>query len=90
MSVSLIISPLADSDLKSIHQSGIERWGQVRSAAYIAALIDQLLALQAYPNIGRRREDLHFHIWSLPIASYVIFVLIVRVLHFRQDPAHNM
>lgn len=93
MTSTLIISPLAQEDLKNIHRYGTLNWGEHRASVYLDSLKDQFWHLTEHPKMGIEREELLPAMRSLPVESHVVFyrfidqqVEIVRVLHGRQDP----
>jgi toxin ParE1/3/4 len=83
----------ADEDLKEIYRYTQRTWGRAQAGRYIRGLEQRFRALAANPFLGIEREDLRPPgLRSLVHGSHVVFyqpqsygVLIVRVLHGRQD-----
>jgi toxin ParE1/3/4 len=83
----------ADEDLKEIYRYTRRTWGRVQAELYIRGLEQRFRALADNPLTGIAREDLRPEgLRSVVHASHVVFyqpqpygVLIVRVLHGRQD-----
>jgi toxin ParE1/3/4 len=83
----------ADEDLKEIYRYTRRTWGRVQAERYIRGLEQRFTALAGNPLAGLAREDLQpSGLRSIVHGSHVIFyqpqpdgVLIVRVLHGRQD-----
>jgi toxin ParE1/3/4 len=83
----------ADEDLKEIYRYTQRTWGRAQAGRYIRGLEQRFRALAANPFLGIEREDLRPPgLRSLVHDSHVVFyqpqsygVLIVRVLHGRQD-----
>jgi toxin ParE1/3/4 len=83
----------ADDDLKEIYRYTQRMWGRAQAEHYIHGLEQRFRALAASPLAGIAREDLQPPgLRSFVHGSHVVFyqqqpygVLIVRVLHGRQD-----
>src|SRR5262245_39593524 len=83
----------ADEDLKEIYRYTRRMWGRDQAVRYLRGLEQRFTALAANPLTGIAREDLRPEgLRSVVHGSHVIFyqpqpdgVLIVRVLHGRQD-----
>jgi toxin ParE1/3/4 len=83
----------ADEDLKEIYRYTRRTWGRVQAEHYIRGLAQHFRALADNPLSGIAREDLQPEgLRSIVHGSHVVFyqqqpygVLIVRVLHGRQD-----
>jgi toxin ParE1/3/4 len=83
----------ADEDLKEIYRYTRRTWGRAQAERYIRRLEQRFTALASNPLAGIAREDLQPEgLRSFVHGSHVIFyqpqpygVLIVRVLHGRQD-----
>ncbi len=88
----------ATADLKDIYRYGRRRWGRALAERYAHQLQQcfTLLATQRYA--GRRRDELQpADLYSFAQGSHVVFyqpqpygVLIVRILHRRQDVARHL
>lgn len=82
-----------DEDLKEIYRYTRHTWGRAQAERYIRGLEQRFRALADHPLSGREREDLQPPgLRSFVHGSHVVFyqpqsygVLIVRVLHGRQD-----
>jgi toxin ParE1/3/4 len=83
----------ADEDLKEIYRYTRRTWGRAQAELYIRGLEQRFTALAENPLTGIAREDLQPEsLRSVVHGSHVVFyqpqsygVLIVRVLHGRQD-----
>ena len=69
-------------------------WGAEQQATYRAALSQAFQELVAYPLLGRSREELFPGCRSLHAGQHVLYytvrateIVIVRILHVRQDAA---
>lgn len=96
-SYSLVISPLAQGDLKHIYDYGVSIWGAKRSSKYLDKIKQQFSKLTEHPEIGLDRKELFSGIRSYPVDSHVLFyrlqksnVEVIRVLHGRQDPQRHI
>jgi toxin ParE1/3/4 len=87
------ITRRADEDLQEIYRYTRLTWGRGQAVRYLHGLEHQFAALADNPLVGIAREDLQPPgLRCLVHGSYVIFyqpqpdgVLIIRVLHGRQD-----
>jgi toxin ParE1/3/4 len=83
----------ADEDLQEFYRYTRRTWGRARAELYVRGLEQRFTALAANPLTGIAREDLRPEgLRSIAHGSHVVFyqpqpygVLIVRVLHGRQD-----
>jgi toxin ParE1/3/4 len=83
----------ADEDLQEIYRYTRRTWGRAQAERYIRGLEQRFTALADNPLTGIAREDLRpAGLRSIVHGSHVVFyqpqpygVLIVRVLHGRQD-----
>lgn len=82
----------ADDDLIDLYLWGAARFGTARAEAYHAALADCFDLIGAFPRLGVERADfdppvrIHRHAAHLVVYRVEVdHVLIVRVLHGRQD-----
>jgi toxin ParE1/3/4 len=83
----------ADEDLKEIYRYTRRMWGRVQAELYIRGLEQRFTVLADNPLTGIARKDLQPEgLRSVVHGSHVVFyqpqpygVLIVRVLHGRQD-----
>ena len=97
MSNQLVISPLAQDDLRDIYQFGLHNWGQAGASRYLQALKERLWVLTEQPLIGVECPELLSGVRSIPVESHIVFyrvrhreVEIIRVLHGRQDPNRDI
>lgn len=84
----LIISPDAEVDIRDILRYTLETWGRPQRNAYFAELKRAARRLQAFPEIGRERED---GVREYAFRHHVILyrhegdtVTILRVMHPRR------
>lgn len=94
---SLVISPIAQDDLKNISQFGIHNWSKSQSSKYLDTLKAHLWTLTEQPKMGVERDELLLNMRSFPVESHVIFyrlkleqIEIIRILHGRQDPKRHI
>ncbi len=93
----LIISPVAQDDLKNIYQFGLRNWGVNQSLKYLENLKERFWALIKQPLIGIERSELMPEMRSFPVESHIVFyqvrskkIEIIRILHGRQDPNRHI
>jgi toxin ParE1/3/4 len=93
----LIISPVAQNDLKDIYQFSLRNWGANQSLKYLENLKERFWALTEQPLLGIERFELLPGMRSLPVESHIVFyqvrskqIEIIRVLHGRQDPNRHI
>jgi toxin ParE1/3/4 len=92
MSLPVILTRLAQQDLRDIWR-GLAEFGDLKRADdRIIVIRKKLLLLGQFPSSGRSREELLPGLRSFPVSELVIFyrigmtqVEIVRVVHGRQD-----
>ena len=88
----------ADEDLKEIYRYTRRMWGRAQAELYIRGLEQRFRVLADNPLAGIAREDIQPEgLRSVVHHSHVIFyqpqaygVLIVRVLHGRQDVREHL
>jgi toxin ParE1/3/4 len=88
----------ADDDLKEIYRYTRRTWGMAQAVRYIRGLEQRFTVLADNPLAGIAREDLQpSGLRSVVHGSHVVFyqqqpygVLIVRVLHGRQDVREHL
>ena len=88
----------ADEDLKKMYRYTRRTWGRAQAELYIRGLEQRFTALADNPLTGIAREDLRPEgLRSVVHGSHVVFyqpqpsgVLIVRVLHGRQDVREHL
>jgi|SRR5687768_3249534 len=88
----------ADEDLKEIYRYTRRTWGMAQAVRYVRQLEQRFSALAGNPLSGRERKDLQPPgLRSFVHGSHVVFyqpqpygVLIVRVLHGRQDVSTHL
>ena len=101
MTFALTISPAAKNDLSDIYRYSAEQWGQNKARAYLDTIKDAFWRLTEQPHSGVLRPELLDSLSddtrSMLVESHVIYyqigdhsVLIIRVLHARQDPGRHI
>jgi toxin ParE1/3/4 len=82
----------ADDDVIEIFVSGVREFGERQAARYHAALVEAFEFVAAHPLAARERKEyvppVRMHFIGAHVVAYVVdedHVLIVRVLHGRQD-----
>lgn len=90
-------SPDADEDFAWIYAQGWEEYGVQEAEAYALGLLDAFVLLAANPYIGRERMEVsppvRLHPYKAHHILYVIEngdVLVLRILHGRQDWLHHI
>lgn len=85
-------SPLADEDIAGTYATGAMRFGLAQAERYQDGLFDAFRLLAANPRMARARSEfeppMRFHPYRAHTIVYVedgAAILIVRVLHGRQD-----
>ncbi|AOF94237.1 type II toxin-antitoxin system RelE/ParE family toxin [Sinorhizobium sp. RAC02] len=83
---------LADQDIIDLYGHGVRDFGVAQAERYIEGLFSAFELLADNPYIARERTELnpptHLHPYGSHMIAYVVQdegVLIVRVLHGRQD-----
>lgn len=91
------LAKTAESDIAAIADYTAGQWGNAQAVKYLEALEDRLTLLARRPLLGRGRDELADGLLCFPFASHVIFytrtdfgILVVRVLHKRQDPQRHI
>lgn len=87
----------AETDLESIVDFSLEKWGIKRTTSYLDQLEELADNLANYPDLGIGRTDLIEGLFSFPHLSHVIFytkqthgITITRVLHKRMEPNRHL
>ncbi|MGF7210838.1 toxin ParE1/3/4 [Skermanella aerolata] len=82
----------ADEDIIAIYVYGAQEFGTAQAERYHAGLITSFEFLAEHPFAARERTEFNppvrFHFYEAHVVVYVVtdeHVLIVRVLHGRQD-----
>lgn len=90
------LSQPAEADIAGIAEYTVAQWGPAQAHVYLDALETRLIELARHPLVGRKRDDLIPGFLSVPFGSHVIFyerasfgIVVMRVLHRRQDPQHQ-
>jgi len=87
-SISLVITPDAEADVRDILRYTLEQWGRPQRNAYFAELKRAARLIQAFPEMGRERDP---GVREHPLRHHVILyryeddtVTILRVMHPRR------
>jgi toxin ParE1/3/4 len=88
----LVISPAFESDLESIADF-IARDDVNAAIAFVEKLRRRCNDLLAFPNIGRKRDEVRLGYRSVTEGDYVIFyrigteadIVVMRVIHSKRD-----
>lgn len=82
----------ADQDIIGLYGRGAEDFGLAQAERYVEGLFSCFLRLAANPHLARERSELdppmRLHPYGSHLIAYTITddaILIVRVLHGRQD-----
>lgn len=85
------ISNQAEKDLEDIWVY-LAQQDEILADRKIAKILDRFPMLAQFPNMGRKRDELHIGLRSFPIKPYIIFysqipegLEIVRILHQSRD-----
>lgn len=83
---------LADQDIIQLYGRGVMDFGVLQAEDYIEGLFTAFELLAANPHIARERQELtppvRLHPYGVHMIAYVLQgdgILIVRILHGRQD-----
>ena len=86
------LSRRAEADFSGIYVRGVIEFGRAQSEAYVASLRQTLAFLADNPRAARPRPELRHDMRLYPFEAHVIAyrieghgILIVRILHARQD-----
>ena len=87
----------AETDLDSISDYTLERWGQAQAEKYLDGLEELAQNLAASPGLGVSRTGLFEGLISFPYGSHIFYyvkqphgITVIRVLHKRMDPKRHM
>ncbi|PJI45514.1 MAG: plasmid stabilization protein ParE [Rhizobium sp.] len=82
----------ADRDIIEIYVLGAQQFGVAQSERYVDELFNTFVLLAENPNMARERRELNppmrLHPYHAHLIAYLVRdgdILIVRVLHGRQD-----
>ena len=82
----------AAGDLSRIYTDGIHKFGRIQSDKYYDELIESLEFLARFPRAARDRKEFSPPVRIHPVGAHVVIfvrehdgILVVRVLHGRQD-----
>lgn len=82
----------ADRDIIEIYVLGAQQFGVAQSERYVDELFNTFVLLAETPNMARERRELNppmrLHPYHAHLIAYLVRdgdILIVRVLHGRQD-----
>jgi plasmid stabilization system protein ParE len=64
----VVFSPRADAQMADALAFTLERFGERKYLEYVALIREAIEALEAGPNVGRRRAEIHPDAWTLHIA----------------------
>lgn len=92
-SSTLVLSHLAEADLREIWIFSYDRWGEAQADRYLDDLERALRACEDDPEGGRARDEVRGGYWSRLAQKHVIFytiaqneILVQRILHTSMDP----
>jgi toxin ParE1/3/4 len=92
-----VLSRAADADIEGIASYSIARWGLPRAERYILCLHEAFEILAQFPNLGRDAGHIRTGYRRFEHDRHSVFyrttnqgVLIVRVLHHRQQPENYL
>jgi toxin ParE1/3/4 len=88
----IIYTRSALGDISEILAYTSRTWGEEQRQRYLTHLRDTFRRLTSMPSLGRGQDGLFPGLRSYPVESHIVYylyedggVLIVRVLHSRQD-----
>ena len=90
--MSLVVSPLAESDLEEIWLFLASEAGHDTADRTIDSIVRAFSMLVAHPHAGRARPDIHDEIRSFPVGKFVVYyraihtIEVARILHGSRDP----
>lgn len=92
----VVLTDQAESDLRDILNFTARTWGREQRSAYRRLMRDATTTLASSPSLGRARDDLFAGLRSFPVRSHILYYLeaddrlvIIRILHTRQDPSRE-
>ena len=92
-----ILSPQAQSSLKSIRTYSLKQFGKQQTALYLKQLRDQMKELAASPSKGTARDEIKAGYYSAFVGSHTIYyrisdthIDILDVLHQRMEPLRHL
>ena len=87
----------AESDLESIVDSSLIKWGAGQTAIYLDGLEELAQNLANFPDLGVARNSFYEGLFSFPYLSHVLFyikqphgITISRILHKRMEPNRHL
>jgi toxin ParE1/3/4 len=87
----------AETDLQSLLDHTLDRWGERQQQEYARRLNEAIGRLQAHPELGSSRDDIAPGLRHLRVGRHVIFyrvlpatIRITRILHARMNPATHL
>ncbi len=93
----VVISPLAEDDLKDIWHYSFKKWGEDKAVEYVLQLDVGIRGLISNPLLGKSRDKVRKGYRSIQINRHVIYyrlledtIDIVRVLHERMIPDKHL
>lgn len=82
----------ADEDLFAVYANGLRDFGEAQTERYLSGLLEAFAFITAYPLSARERREfsppVRMHVFGSHVIVYAVRqedVLILRVLHARQD-----
>jgi toxin ParE1/3/4 len=88
----IVLSPLAQKDLRSIWLYSAENWGRIQANRYVGAIGRDIAKIAERPEAGSPQNDLRQGYAKRLTGSHIIFyrivegdVDVVRVLHQSMD-----
>ena len=89
---SVLIRPLAETDLEDIYSYSHQEFGDVRAVKYIQDLDDAFNKLAENPNLGGNADFIKKGLLNFQVVSHIVFfrvaesnISIIRVLHKSMD-----
>ena len=87
-----ILSKKTQEDIDTIYEFGVLKFGKDQALNYLSELRAHFELLLKNPEIGKKRDEIKYGLYSLPCASHIIFyrilnnhLRIIRVLHGSRD-----
>jgi len=97
MSLRILYSQAARSDLNQIWLYSAEHRGEDRADAYVASIRDALLLFARNPRLARSAHDIREGLMKYAAGSHILYcrfgdhtISVIRILHSRMDAGRHL
>lgn len=87
----------ASADIERIYRFSLSQFGKATADAYHDGLLEAVLRLESYPEMGRQEPGIVPPIRSLPFRSHKLYyrfdgqtILVVRILHQAMNAGSHL